>query len=227
MNNFSNLLWGIILVVVGIIFGLNALDITNINIFFDGWWTLFIIVPCFIDLFKDKDKTGNIIGLVIGIALFLSCQGILSFALIGKLFFPVILVFIGLSIIFKDSINKKVKQKVKELNKNNEDKYEYTATFGSNDIDFTNQVFEGCNLSSVFGGITCDLRNATIKSDSVINISSIFSGVTIYIPEDVNVKVTSTPIFGGVSDERKKKTHDNKVTIYISATCLFGGVDIK
>ena len=37
----------------GVIFGLNALEITDINIFFDGWWTLFIIVPCFIGLFKD------------------------------------------------------------------------------------------------------------------------------------------------------------------------------
>ena len=58
----SNILWGLVLILIGIIFGLNALDIADINIFFDGWWTLFIIVPCFIDLFKDKDKSGNIIG---------------------------------------------------------------------------------------------------------------------------------------------------------------------
>ena len=46
MNKISNLLWGCIFIVVGVIFGLNALNITSINIFFDGWWTLFIIVPC-------------------------------------------------------------------------------------------------------------------------------------------------------------------------------------
>ena len=49
MNNYSNVLWGFVLIIIGIVFGLNALDITDINIFFDGWWTLFIIVPCFID----------------------------------------------------------------------------------------------------------------------------------------------------------------------------------
>ena len=52
MNNFKNIIWGIVLVIIGIIFGLNALEITNINIFFSGWWTLFIIVPSFIDLFN-------------------------------------------------------------------------------------------------------------------------------------------------------------------------------
>lgn len=228
MNNFSNVLWGFVLIIIGVIFGLNALDITDINIFFDGWWTLFIIVPCFIDLFNDKDKTGNIIGLLVGICLFLVCQGLLDLAIIFKLFFPVVLIVIGLSIVFKNSINKKVKDKIRKLNKANIDnKSEYTATFGGQDIDFSNEVFEGCSLSSVFGVITCDLRDATIKSDSVINISSIFSGVTIYVPKDINVKVTSVPIFGGVSDERKKKSHDNKITIYISATCLFGGVEIK
>ena len=72
----SNILWGLVLILIGIIFGLNALDIADINIFFDGWWTLFIIVPCFIDLFKDRDKSGNIIGLIIGICLLLGCQNI-------------------------------------------------------------------------------------------------------------------------------------------------------
>ena len=33
----NNIIWGFILIAVGIIFGLNALDITDINIFFDGW----------------------------------------------------------------------------------------------------------------------------------------------------------------------------------------------
>lgn len=56
MKSFGNVLWGIVLIVVGLIIGGNELGITNINIFFDGWWTLFIIVPCFIGLFKEEKK---------------------------------------------------------------------------------------------------------------------------------------------------------------------------
>ncbi len=87
------------------IFGLNALELTDINIFFDGWWTLFIIVPCFIGLFKDKEKTSNLIGLIIGLCLLLGCLDILEFAIIWKLMVPAILVMIGLSFVFKDTIN--------------------------------------------------------------------------------------------------------------------------
>ena len=61
MKKFGNVLWGIVLIIIGLIIGGNALGIVNINIFFDGWWTLFIIIPCFIGLFKDDEKTGNLI----------------------------------------------------------------------------------------------------------------------------------------------------------------------
>lgn len=225
MNRMSNILWGIVFVVLGVIFGLNALEITDINIFFDGWWTLFIIVPCFIGLFKEEEKTGNLIGLMIGICLLLGCLDFISFALIWKLLVPAILVMIGLSFIFKDAFHSKVKNEIKKLNKS--DGEEYCATFAGQDVDFSGQEFRGCSLSAVFGGVKCDLRKAKIKEDVVIYTSAIFGGITILVPDDVQVKISSTPIFGGVSDERKNKNDDSKVIIYIKATSMFGGVEIK
>lgn len=221
----SNILWGIVLIAIGVILGLNALDITNINIFFEGWWTLIIIVPCFIDLFKNESKTGNIIGILIGIFLLLACRDIVSFSIIWKLVLPVILVLIGLSFIFKDVFNKEIKKEIKRLNKS--DNKEYCSTFSSQDIDLSNEEFTGCTLTSVFGGIECDLRKAKIKEDVVINATSIFGGITLYVPEDVNIKINSTAIFGGINDERKDKTKDGKRTIYLNGTSLFGGIDIK
>ena len=65
MKKIENIIWGIVLIIIGLIIAANALGITNINVFFDGWWTMFIIIPCFIGLIKDKEKTGSIIGLLI------------------------------------------------------------------------------------------------------------------------------------------------------------------
>ena len=107
MNN-KNILWGIVLVIIGVIVGLNALNITNINIFFNGWWTLFIIIPSLIGLLKEKDKTGNIIGLIIGVVLLLGVQNIIDFDLIWKLILPVIIIIVGLSLIFGNNLNKKI-----------------------------------------------------------------------------------------------------------------------
>ena len=123
MKKFENILWGIAFIVVGLILAGNAIGITNIDIFFDGWWTLFIIVPCFIGLFNDSDKTGNVIGLVIGGTLLLACQGLLNFEMVWKLVVPVALVIIGVSIIFKDSIHGKINSEISKINKSQKDIY--------------------------------------------------------------------------------------------------------
>ena len=226
MNNIKNILWGIILVIIGVIIGLNTIGITDIDIFFDGWWTLVIIVPCFIGLFTNKDKTGNIIGLLVGVILLLGMQNIIDFNLIWKLLLPSIIVIIGLSLIFKNTFNSKINNEIKKLNNKNTKDNEYCATFSGQRIDFPNEEFKGATLNSVFGSITCDLREAKIKEDVVINASSVFGGIDIIVPDDVNIKIKSNSIFGGVNN-KKKNNEDKKYTIYVNASCLFGGVDIK
>ena len=41
----------------------------------------------------------------------------------------------------------------------------------------------------MFGSIKCDLRNAIIEKDVVINASSTFGGIDIYVPENVKIKI--------------------------------------
>ena len=227
MKKFGNILWGILLIIIGLIIGGNSLGITNINIFFDGWWTVFIIVPSFIGLLKDEDKTGSLIGLLIGIALLLGCQNILNFDLIWKLAFPAILVIIGLSIIFKDTLGSKVNEEIKKLNQNRNNVNKCCATFSEQNIKIENEKFTGADLTAVFGGVKYDLRNAIIESDVVINASSTFGGIEIYVPANVIVKTKSTAIFGGVENKANTQTNENSHTIYVNGTALFGGVEVK
>ena len=227
MKRISDIMWGLILIIIGVILGGNALDIFNINLFFDGWWTLFIIVPTFIGLVTERDKTGNIIGLIIGLLLLLSCRGLFDFKLIWKLIFPLIFVIIGLSLIFKNNINKEVSEKIKKLNENLSSNDGYTATFSGQNLNFDGEEFKGSNLNAIFGGIKLDLRKAIINEDIVINASSIFGGIDIYTPDNCKVKIKSNSIFGGVSNNKKCNVDDNSYTIYINASCMFGGVEIK
>ena len=227
MKKFRDILWGIALVIVGVIWGLNSTGVTNINIFFDGWWTLFIIVPCFIDLFKEEDKTGDLIGLLIGVALLLSCQGIINFDVIWKLLLPAILVILGLSIIFKDALGGKINSEIKKLNQNKSHDNGYCAIFSGQDVKFDNEEFNGADLTAIFGGAKCDLRNAIITKDVVINASAIFGGIDIFVPSNVKIKIKSTPIFGGVSNKAVQEKNEETHTIYVNGLAVFGGVEIK
>lgn len=221
----SKKLWGLLFIIIGIILGLNTLNITNINLFFEGWWTLFIIIPSLINLFDEQqNKTGNLIVLAIGIALLLASRNIINFEIILKLAIPFALVVIGLSFIFSDGIKKTVTEKIKNINKDNLENI--IAIFSDQKINKDEENFKGANLDCVFGGITLDLKNANFEKETIIKASAIFGGIDIILPNDVNVKVNSIPIFGGISNKlRNQKAH--KKTIYIDAFCLFGGIDIK
>lgn len=226
MKNKKNIVLGIILIALGIIFGGNALNLFNINVFFKGWWTLFIIIPCFIGLITDEDKIGSLVGILIGITLFLGANDIVSYDLLWKLAIPVILVVIGICIIFKDIFNKEVNEEIKKINNGKNDENVFAA-FSGQDVNFNDKEFNGKDLTAVFGGIKCDLSSCILKKDVVINANAIFGGIDIIVPKDVTVVIKSTSIFGGTGDKRVAKAETKGHTIYINATCLFGGVDVK
>ena len=94
-------------------------------------------------------------------------------------------------------------------------------------LNFDNEKFSGADLNAIFGEIKCDLRNAIIDSDVVINTSSTFGGIEIYVPSNVKIKIKSIPIFGGVENKANTTEDENSHTIYINGTALFGGVEIK
>ena len=99
MKKIGSILVGVVLVLGGVLFALNALNITNISIFFDGWWTVFILVPSVVGLFTERDKTGSLIGIGVGVLLLLCCQDIIAFDMLWKLLVPAIVIIIGLRMV--------------------------------------------------------------------------------------------------------------------------------
>ena len=224
-KKIKNVLCGIVLIAVGVMFALNTLEITNIDIFFEGWWTLFIIIPCTVSLFTERDKTGNIVGILIGVCLLLCCQGIMDFSMLWKLLLPAIIVIVGIKMIYTGIFNKKENEIIIEIKNNDNKTKNESAIFSGYDVNYDGQVFEGAEYTAIFGGVECDLRNAIIQTDCVIKVTVLFGSVDIFVPKNVNVKVNSNCIFGGVSN--KTSSNADAPTIYISGTCIFGGVDIK
>lgn len=226
MKNLKSIIWGLVLITLGIIIGLNAFEIINVDIFFDGWWTLFIIVPCFIGIITEENKLENIIGLIIGIGLLLWRRDVIEIGRLWKLIVPIILILVGISCIFKGKIDKKIESEIQKINKTNDNNY--CTVFSGQEVNLSDEKFDGANLTSVFGGIDLDLRNAKINSDTVIDVKCVFGGADILVPDNVKVKISSSSFFGGVDNKKKNIDDQNKkYTLYIKATCVFGGVDIK
>lgn len=230
MKKVGPVIWGIAIIALGIIFGGNAIGLFNINVFFDGWWTLFIIVPSVVSLFTEKEKLSSLVFLAAGIILLLAAQNVFSFEVAWKVILAVLLVAIGIGIIFKSVFrgnnDKEVEKKVQDL-KDDKTMDSQMAVFSGSDRTYNDEEFTGANLMAVFGGVDLDLRNAKFTKDVVIKAFCLFGGIEILVPEDVQVKIKSGFIFGGASDDRKGSTGKGKHTIYLDAAGGFGGITIS
>lgn len=215
----SKILWGIVLIVLGLFIGLKSMGYIDFDIFFDGWWTLFIIVPSFIGLFKKDERFSSFIFLIIGILLLLMCNDVIDFDNIRKLILPAILVIIGLSLLFKGSSNKKVEKEISKFD--TEDTV--CATF-SEQVKHVDSEFKNTELEAIFGSVKLDISEAKIKKEAYIKATSIFGQNRITVPEGYMVKVQDSAIFGEVIN--KTTGDDEKHVIYIEAFSLFGSVII-
>lgn len=225
-RSLSGIIIGFIFIALAVSIILKAFGY-DFDIFFDGWWTLFIIIPSFLELFHRNNRTSAVIGLGVGILLLLSAQDIIEWQMFGKLVIALIFMMIGFSMIFKRSYRPHQFNAEYTTGAGNRN---YSAYFGGRDIRFDNQEFTGATLSVAFGGIELNLKNAIITSDAVIEASVAFGGIDIYVPNNVRVEVDCTPILGGVDNKAgtPSSVDGSQIpTLYINSTCILGGIDIN
>lgn len=217
---------GLIVVAFGIFYGGEALGYWDYHITFNGWWTVFIIVPCLLSVFSGGLNLFNCIGTGVGVLILLNEQGALKNGMGFKLIFPFILLAFGFSIIFKKPIKMN-----KEGNNGvyaGSDGENYFAIFGGNSPHFTDVDFRGANTYAIFGSVELKLQNAIIRRDCVIHTYTVFGGTEIILPKNVRVVVESTPILGGVNNTFVPDTiESNSPTVIIRALTIFGTSDIS
>ena len=229
MKKSKAIILGIILIAAGICWALSSLGLIEVNIFFEGWWTLFIIVPCTISLFTSPDKISAAVGLTVGVLLLLSVREIIDWDMIVKLVVPAIIVLIGVKLI-ANAFSEKKTEKIEESLRNNADNLDNVfCLFNGEEIKCDGKVFRGAEINAIFGGVDYDLRGAIIEPDCAIKATAIFGGIEILVPENVKVRVKSTGIFGCTSNKARRPDDgsENVITLYVSSLALFGGVDIK
>lgn len=221
MKKWTNSIIAICLIVFGIILGLNAFGVTSINIFFDGWWTLIIIIPSLIGFIEDRD-TGNLILLIVGILLFLNARGIYALNVLWKLILPAALVLLGI-IIFKNEVLDKNSNKV--FNTDKKEKILSSSIFSTKN-DVIKKEFKAANIEAIFGDNSLDLRNLKVNEEIYIKTLALFGEVKIYTPENVNVKINSSSFFGSIENKKQNEEKENISTININASAIFGNIRI-
>lgn len=238
-RRFSSILLGLLFIAAGIGYAGNVLDLWQFEIFFDGWWALFIIVPCAISIIDHGFDAGNVIGIGIGVMLLLSAQNLIDFDIVWRLFVPLILIAIGLSVIFRHNRYKEFSaakmadaassgfQPSGDKSKARAGTTEITAIFSSEKRALSSEISVGSRITAVFGGVEIDLRGATIANDIIIDCTAIFGGIDLYLPPQTPVYFDCFKMFAGASDERPSANAAAGGSVYITGTALFGGIEVR
>lgn len=133
-----------------------------------------------------------------------------------QIIWPILFIAVGFAVLFslvKDGKISKTKAK-------------HMAAAWSGQSEKVEGKYTGGTISSVFGGVDLDLRQADIKDGAVIEVFVLFGGVDIIAPNDVVVKNEATAIFGGIDDKTNPGAKAKK-TLYIRGECFFGGIELK
>ena len=230
MNRNNKVIWGSALVLCGIAW--IVCICLHINVLFEGWWTLFIIVPSLCGLLGHSDKTGPAIGLGVGILLLLAMQGVIDWDMFWKIGLAVLVIALGLGMILGNRITQSKRftsgaQDLKTISRDGKNIRVVNASFGEQNLNFAGEVFEGADVTASFASVHLDLRGATINEDVELKVDNKFSGLVIYAPNDLLVKVVADATFGGVDDKRRVILSNQTHTLYISGQCVFSGIEIK
>jgi len=105
------------------------------------------------------------------------------------------------------------------------------AVFAGSKRVIETKDFRGGDIVAVFGGVRLDLRRAAIAADkAVLDISAVFGGVEILVPETWTITTKGVGIFGGFDDKTIHPKPDPNVKtpeLIITGAAVFGGMSVS
>jgi predicted membrane protein len=204
------------------------------HIFFS--WQMLLIAIGVISVASSESRTPGIVLILIG-GFFLLPELFNFHIAFIKIFWPVLLIAIGVMIILRRGIHRphrdyrKHWHEYQHLDSEPDEGYiKMENIFSGSKRRFDHKEFKGGRISNIFGGTEIDLSQATLAEGRVeLTIECIFGGVTLIVPSDWKVILNVNSIMGGFADKRtmlREPSDSNKVLV-VRGSSIFGGGEIK
>ncbi len=222
---------GLILVVIGAGLLLDAFVDIEFGRILGMWWPSLLMFIAVAQL-----ATGS--GSLVGSGIIFTIGALLQLSKLGHLpggfwsaFWPIVLILIGLSFISSRWKKKDYTADPDSLGHISHDgsRIDRSALFTGVETRVTSSDFSGGELTAIFGGVECDLRDARMMGKLArLTTTAVFGGIEIRVPREWNVVVKGTPIFGGIDDKNViNPQNPDAPTLLVDATAIFGGVEIR
>jgi len=215
---------GIVIIAGGISLILRGNSVTFSSLF-TSWWVYVILGYAIYDMIKKKINIFNIAMALFAVSYIGRNAGWIPHLFKGSYIIAAFIILFGINIMVKrDEQNNGRKREHMRQNENPS----YVSIFGDREILVDEKIIDGTHLFAIFGDITLDASHATCEEDTIIEVTSIFSDVDLFISDNIRVVLKGNPILGDIKDRRRvtSRLHDGPL-LTVRVLCLFGDVIIR
>jgi hypothetical protein len=222
----SQVVLGLLVVGMGVLFLLDNLDILNFRHAIGFWPLAFIVAGC-VALFGNGSRSSNYMGGVLVAIGALMIAGRMGFFYIswGTLW-PLVMIALGGLVLFRSLGPGRVARPGLADGAGTDNVVDVVAVLGGFERRVTTPDFRGGEITAILGGCELDLREASIVKEAVINVFAIWGGINIKVPPDWTVVLNGTPVMGGFA-EKTVTPPDASKRLVITGYAIMGGVEVR
>lgn len=219
MKSLTRSITGLLIIAVGLSFLLTNLNVLPFSVAISDWWPMFVIVGGVLILLNDrKNYLWALLVIALGVVFQLNQLNIIDVNP-WQLFWPAVIIIVGVSIM--------TSHKVPRKNIAASEREDVTAVLSGSETKVQSKDFKASRVTAVCGGVTLDLREATIKKEATIDLFSLWGGIEIYVPKNVIVKNNTSVILGGVENNTAADTDRDAPVLHVVGDVVMAGVEIK
>jgi predicted membrane protein len=221
-HSVPQLVFGLIIVVVGILLTLDTLGIADAE-YALRYWPAGIVAIGLAKLWQSRDGRGGAFAgtllAIVGAALLLEASIATDVEL--RTLWPLLIVLLGASLVWRSIVGRRAP--AGDANAT----LSAVAVLGGMSRGNNSRTFRGGDLTAVMGGCEVDLRQAAIDGEAVLDVFAMWGGIEIRVPEDWTVIVRVTPLLGGVEDKTRPPQGVGAHRLVVRGFVIMAGVEIR
>ena len=221
LRGLGPILPGLLVLVLGIVFLLDNLDVVESGRIF-RFWPVILIAVGVKHLWEARDRGTALSGTLLagaGALLLLDTLRVIRFN-VWELW-PLILVAVGFRMLTRARSDPAASAGATESDEN------CHAFLGGVERRNRSADFRGGSASAFMGGVNLDLTGADMVGDrAVMHVSAMMGGIEIRIPEEWTTEVRVVPLLGGIEDKTRGPSAATK-RLVLEGTVLMGGLEIR
>jgi len=218
----GQLIAGLVLASLGILFTLDNLEILRARDFLRYWPAVLVIVGIS-QVVQARSSAG-----MVGGSIWILIGGVMlgeRLSLIANIFrfWPLLLVAVGGYVVWQ-SFNR-----TETAPGEHSDRVSAVAVLGGVDRRVLSSSFAGGDVTAFMGGGKLDLRESTLPAgaEALLDVTAMMGGFEIRVPESWNVIVDIVPFMGGYEDKTRHPADPSAPRLRVRGFVMMGGVEVR